>query len=129
MVTVFLNNNSLILQLLPYDGPATGFTQYFGIWGLNSTSSEVIKAEPWTEIWTVKEDGSGVTVDTDGQVIDADWDTPTTNRHSGLGFDFETTYSVVAPNVVRIVYVAKSEGITDMQTVRFTELGIQVSLL
>ena len=77
----------------------------------------------------MKEDGSGLTTDTDGEVLDAAWDTPTTNLHSGLGYDVETTYSLVAPNVVRIVYVAKSEGVTDVQTVRFTEIGIQVNFL
>ena len=106
----------------------TGFTQYFGIWGLNATDAEGIKAEPWTEVWMVKEDGSGVTVDTDGQILDVMWNMPSTMAHEGLGMDIETTVSLVAPNIARIVYVAKSEGITDVQTLRFTEFGIQVGI-
>ena len=105
----------------------TGFTQYFGIWGLNSTASEGIKAAPWTEVWMVKEDGSGVTVDTEDEILDLTWNTPATMTHEGLGMDIETTISLVAPNMARIVHVAKAEGITDAQIIRFTEFGIQVS--
>ena len=46
----------------PYDGPLTGMDQYFEVWGVNSSLLELFKANPYTETWTLKEDGTGLTI-------------------------------------------------------------------
>ena len=48
----------------PYDGPLTGMDQYFAVWGLSQSDNitELYKANPYTETWTLKEDGTGLTI-------------------------------------------------------------------
>ena len=40
----------------------TGMDQYFKVWGVNSSLLELFKANPYTETWTLKEDGTGLTI-------------------------------------------------------------------
>ena len=36
--------------------------QYFEVWGVNSSLLELFKDNPYTETWTLKEDGTGLTI-------------------------------------------------------------------
>ena len=93
------------------------------------------KEFPTTEVYTVKEDGSGFEVvaiepgveEADGALFDLTWHKET-EIPSPLGSILDTTASLIGPNTMRITYLAKEEGITDVQTLRFTPAGIQVML-
>ena len=124
-----------LIQAGPYDGPATGLNQYFALWGINDTLVSYFKEFPTTEVYTVKEDGSGFEVvaiepgveEGDGALFDLTWHKET-EIPSPLGSILDTTASLVGPNTMRLTYLAKEEGITDVQTLRFTPAGIQVML-
>ena len=110
--------------------------QYFALWGINDTLVSYFKEFPYTEVYKVKEDGTGFEVlaiesapeeggGEGGELFDLTWNKET-KIPSPLGSQLDTTASLVGPNTMRLVYLAKEEGITDVQTLRFTELGIQV---
>merc|ERR1719495_1848849 len=44
----------------PLDGPGNGFTQYYALWGANSTVTDAYKQNPWIEHHEIKEDNSGM---------------------------------------------------------------------
>ena len=46
----------------PYDGPLTGMDQYFAVWGVDSSVTDLYKANPYTETWILNEDGTGLTI-------------------------------------------------------------------
>ena len=121
----------MYIQPLPFDGPATGMTQYYSVWGVNASMTESIKENPWIEQYQVKEDQSGLVATSlvEGEEpfpVDLTWNKMTTITHPSLGSQVDIMAHLVGPNTVQIVYMVKEEGITDINTLRFTEAGIEV---
>jgi len=114
----------------PYDGPLTGMDQYFAVWGVNSSITDLYKAHPYTEFWKLKEDGTGLYIapispgEEGADILEYDWgkegDTP-----SPLGSLLKTVITLAGPNTVRVVSKDKEAGITDVQIYRFTPAGAQ----
>merc|ERR1711997_1297482 len=127
-----LINGSYRYKEGPYDGPLTGMDQYFAVWGLSRSDNitELYKANPYTETWTLKEDGTGLTIapispgDEGSDILEYQWgkegDTP-----SPLGSLLKTVITLVGPNTVQVVSKDEKAGITDTQIYRFTLAGAQ----
>jgi len=102
---------------------------YFGLWGMNMSATEAFKEAPYTLVATLKEDGSGVMAEylSEGEdpfLLDLDWNKPVATTHP-LGIDIEVTATLLAPNAIRMVTVAKEMMLSDVQTMTFTGVGIQ----
>merc|ERR1712203_97198 len=114
----------------PYDGPLTGMDQYFAVWGVDSSVTDLYKANPYTETWTLNEDGTGLTIapispgEKGADILEYQWgkegDTP-----SPLGSLLKTVITLVGPNTVQVVSKDEKAGITDTQIYRFTPAGAQ----
>ena len=59
------------------------------------------------------------------ELFDMTWNKPTLIP-TPLGSVLETTPRLLAPNTIRIVLNAREEGITEVRTLIFTGIGIQV---
>merc|ERR1711863_27053 len=129
----------------PYDGPLTGMDQYFAVWGVNSSITDLYKAHPYTEFWKLKEDGTGLYIapispgEEGADILEYDWgkvrqivwhQNPTQTQEgdtpSPLGSLLKTVITLAGPNTVRVVSKDKEAGITDVQIYRFTPAGAQV---
>jgi len=125
-----LINGSFRYKEGPYDGPLTGMDQYFAVWGVDSSVTDLYKANPYTETWTLKEDGTGLTIapispgEKGADILEYQWgkegDTP-----SPLGSILKTVITRDGPNTVRVVSKDLEAGITDTQIYRFTPAGAQ----
>ena len=107
-------------------------SQYFALWGINTTLVELYKEFPPTELYTLKEDGTGYTMESlqgpeagVSELFDLTWNKPTLIP-TPLGSTLETTATLLAPNTIRIVLKASEEGIMEVRTLIFTGIGIQV---
>ena len=135
----------VFLQEGPYDGPLTGMDQYFAVWGVNSSITDLYKAHPYTEFWKLKEDGTGLYIapispgEEGADILEYDWgkvrqivwhQNPTETQEgdtpSPLGSLLKTVITLAGPNTVRVVSKDKEAGITDVQIYRFTPAGAQV---
>ena len=136
------------MQEGPYDGPLTGMDQYFAVWGVDSSVTDLYKANPYTETWTLKEDGTGLTIapispgEKGADILEYQWGKVRQNerscRHqnptqiqegdtpSPLGSILKTVITRDGPNTVRVVSKDLEAGITDTQIYRFTPAGAQV---
>merc|ERR1719430_600590 len=99
------------------------------MWGMNASDAEAFKESPYTLVLTLKDDGMGVMAEylTEGDdpfMLDLEWNKPVATAHP-LGIDIEVTASLLAPNTLRMVTMAKEMMLTDVQTMTFTALGIQ----
>jgi len=104
--------------------------QYFAVWGVDSSVTDLYKANPYTETWTLKEDGTGLTIapispgEKGADILEYQWgkegDTP-----SPLGSILKTVITRDGPNTVRVVSKDLEAGITDTQIYRFTPAGAQ----
>merc|ERR1712233_20324 len=125
-----LINGSYRYREGPYDGPLTGMDQYFAVWGVDSSVTDLYKANPYTETWTLKEDGTGLTIapispgEKGADILEYQWgkegDTP-----SPLGSILKTVITRIGPNTVQVVSKDLKAGITDTQIYRFTPAGAQ----
>merc|ERR1719422_2426581 len=103
------------------------------MWGMNASDAEAFKESPYTLVLTLKDDGMGVMAEylTEGDdpfMLDLEWNKPVATTHP-LGIDIEVTASLLAPNTLRMVTMAKELMLTDVQTMTFTVMGIQIILL
>jgi len=108
-------------------------TAYFSMWGMNASATEAFKAAPYTMVLTLKEDGTGVMAEylSEGEdpfALDLEWNKPMAAAHP-LGIDIEVTASLLAPNAIRMVTMAKEMMLSDVQTMTFTGVGIQAKML
>jgi len=125
-----LINGSYRYKEGPYDGPLTGMDQYFAVWGVDSSVTDLYKANPYTETWILNEDGTGLTIapispgEEGADILKYQWgkegDTP-----SPLGSILKTVITLAGPNTVRVVSKDEKAGITDVQIYRFTPAGAQ----
>merc|ERR1719422_1679555 len=102
------------------------------MWGMNASDAEAFKESPYTLVLTLKDGGMGVMAEylTEGDdpfMLDLEWNKPVATTHP-LGIDIEVTASLLAPNTLRMVTMAKEMMLTDVQTMTFTALGIQIIL-
>merc|ERR1712037_326420 len=122
-----LINGSFRYKEGPYDGHLTGMDQYFAVWGVDSSVTDLYKANPYTETWTLKEDGTGLTIapispgEKGADILEYQWgkegDTP-----SPLGSILKTVITRDGPNTVRVVSKDLEAGITDTQIYRKLQL-------
>ena len=132
----------------PYDGPLTGMDQYFAVWGVDSSVTDLYKANPYTETWILNEDGTGLTIapispgEEGADILKYQWGkvrqnewawqhkNPTKTQEgdtpSPLGSILKTVITLAGPNTVRVVSKDEKAGITDVQIYRFTPAGAQV---
>ena len=132
----------------PYDGPLTGMDQYFAVWGVDSSVTDLYKANPYTETWILNEDGTGLTIapispgEEGADILKYQWGkvrqnewacrpkNPTQTQEgdtpSPLGSILKTVITLAGPNTVRVVSKDEKAGITDVQIYRFTPAGAQV---
>merc|ERR1712130_673793 len=80
-------------------------------------------------VLTLKEDGTGVMAEylSEGEdpfALDLEWNKPMAAAHP-LGIDIEVTASLLAPNAIRMVTMAKEMMLSDVQTMTFTGVGIR----
>merc|ERR1719220_1865611 len=100
------------------------------MWGMNASDAEAFKESPYTLVLTLKDDGMGVMAEylTEGDdpfMLDLEWNKPVATTHP-LGIDIEVTASLLAPNTLRMVTMAKEMMLTDVQTMTFTALGTKL---
>ena len=108
-------------------------TQYHAIWGVNASVTEEVKQNPWIDLFVVKDDYSGMVVQSlsegeDPFTVDLTWNKVTTIKIPSIanGTDMDILPSLVAPNTVQLVYFT-NDGLTDVNFLKFTGIGIQVS--
>merc|ERR1719445_2286405 len=78
---------------------------------MNASDAEAFKESPYTLVLTLKDDGMGVMAEylTEGDdpfMLDLEWNKPVATTHP-LGIDIEGTASLLAPNTLRMVTMAK----------------------
>jgi len=103
---------------------------YYNLWGINSTVlDESSDDDHHIEVFTLNEQGAGFSVY--ALVNDKPfgeqawlWHAPEV-RHSFSGSLLMASSSLVAPNTIQILNLAKADQITEIQTLRFTPAGVE----
>merc|ERR1719312_61747 len=114
----------------PFDGPANGMTQYFGLYGINASVTKTIKENPFITQYMIKEDNSGMIVTEQLQeplVFDLTWNKWFKIFHPLLGKDMDIFASLVSHNTVKIINKIEEDGLIDISIQRFTGAGVQKS--
>merc|ERR1719376_590236 len=116
----------------PLDGPRNGFTQYYALWGLNSTMTDVLKQNPLVKHHEIKEDNSGMIMRSlpeagEPIVVDMTWNKWISVYHPILRKNVRIFPRLIAPNTVKIIYKINEDGLTDLSILRYTETGFTKS--
>ena len=96
------------------------------------------KEEPYVEVWQLHESGSGFDylaerkeIGPNGEKTTSEdawtWHAPV-KRRGPAGADMLASASLIGPNTIQIIYLAEDQGVTEIQTHKFTAAGIEVRL-
>ena len=119
--------------------PGDGIEDYYGRrWGIPTEVVGKFKEEPYVEVWQLHESGSGFDylaerkeIGPNGEKTTSEdtwtWHAPV-KRRGPAGADMLASASLIGPNTIQIIYLAEDQGVTEIQTHKFTAAGIEVSL-
>jgi len=116
--------------------PGDGIEDYYGRrWGIPTEVVGKFKEEPYVEVWQLHESGSGFDylaerkeIGPNGEKTTSEdtwtWHAPV-KRRGPAGADMLASASLIGPNTIQIIYLAEDQGVTEIQTHKFTAAGIE----
>ena len=119
--------------------PGDGIEDYYGRrWGIPTEVVGKFKEEPYVEVWQLHESGSGFDylaerkeIGPNGEKTTSEdtwtWHAPV-KRRGPAGANMLASASLIGPNTIQIIYLAEDQGVTEIQTHKFTAAGIEVRL-